>query len=70
MTQQINEKNEHIANLENELSSVSKDVKFVKQKVITQPKLVVEKQVITIPAEAKPIDIKVANGKAVLGQEE
>jgi hypothetical protein len=70
MTQQINEQNEHIANLENELSSVSKDVKFVKHKVLTQPKLVVEKQVITIPAEAKPIDVKVANGKAVLGQEE
>ncbi len=70
MSQHIDQQNQHIAKLESKLANISKDVKFVKHKSLTEPKLIVEKQIVRVPVEEKKVDPKVANGKVVLGQEE
>ncbi|MCD9461737.1 hypothetical protein CJF25_01745 [Photobacterium phosphoreum] len=66
----VENQQQYIGQLERKLASISKDIKFLKHKSLTQPKVIVEKQIIRIPAEKPALDSKTANGKVILGQEE
>ncbi|WP_434144977.1 ATP-dependent zinc protease family protein [Photobacterium leiognathi] len=62
---------QYIAELENKLASISKNLKFIKQKSLVKPKVIVEKQIVRVPVEPKiEANPTQANGKAILGQEE
>lgn len=58
MAQHIDQQNQHIAKLESKLTNISKDVKFVKHKSLTEPKLIVEKQIVRVPVEEKKSILK------------
>ncbi|KJG14982.1 ATP-dependent zinc protease family protein [Photobacterium iliopiscarium] len=66
----VEKQQQYIGQLERKLASISKDIKFLKHKSLTQPKVIVEKQIIRIPVEQPITDSKTANGKVILGQEE
>ncbi|MDX1304635.1 ATP-dependent zinc protease [Photobacterium sp.] len=70
MSEQINEQNEYIANLEKELSSIAEDLNREKTSADTRSQVMVETNIIP-PSVIKPVaDPKVAHGKAILGEEE
>ncbi|PSW07429.1 ATP-dependent zinc protease family protein [Photobacterium lipolyticum] len=70
MSEQINEQNEYIANLEKELSSIAEDLNRDKTSANTKPQVMVEKKIIPRPVIEPVVDPKVAHGKAILGEEE
>ena len=47
----VEKQQQYIGQLERKLASISKDIKFLKHKSLTQPKVIVEKQIIRIPVE-------------------
>jgi len=70
MSEQINEQNEYIANLEKELSSIAEDLNQSKTTTSIKPQVVVKKKIIPLPVIKPEVDPKVAHGKAILGEEE
>ncbi|MDO6497386.1 ATP-dependent zinc protease family protein [Photobacterium sanguinicancri] len=70
MSDQIDQQNEHIANLEKELLSLSEGVHNAPVRTIIQPQLIAEKPTRVIPAIVEAPNPKLAHGKAILGEEE
>ncbi|MGR5154616.1 ATP-dependent zinc protease family protein [Photobacterium swingsii] len=71
MSDQIDQQNEHIANLEKELLSLSEGVNNAPIRTIIQPQQIeAEKPKKVVPIQMEAPNPKLAHGKAILGEEE
>ncbi|PSW18710.1 hypothetical protein C9I98_14640 [Photobacterium sanctipauli] len=69
MITQIDAQNEHIANLEKELSSISKEMSANQSNTLLMQPLHVEEEEPIVAADVE-VDTRVAHGKVILGEEE